>query len=123
MIDLSSHRVVVLSVDRRMKIVLEIRALMMAINLRKPPPGLVHHSDRSSQYASLAYQALLKQHGMICSMGRKGKRWDNALVGRFFTIPKREWTGDGCIRTQQTTIADVRNMWRCITPQSTRTQC
>ena len=51
---------------------LVIRALMMAVNLRKPPPGLVHHSDRGSQYTSHAYQALLKQHGMIPSMSRKG---------------------------------------------------
>ena len=43
-----------------------LRALMMAVNLRKPPPGLIHHSDRGSQYASHDYQKLLKQHGMIC---------------------------------------------------------
>jgi len=49
-----------------------IRALMMPINLRKPPVGLIHYSDRGSQYASHAYQLLLKQYGMICSMNRKG---------------------------------------------------
>jgi len=75
-IDLYSRRVVGWSMDRRMKKALVIRALMMAINLRKPPPGLIHHSDRGSQYASHAYQALLKQHGMICSMSRKGNCWD-----------------------------------------------
>ncbi len=71
-IDLYSRRVVGWAMDRRMKKALVIRALMMAINLRKPPHGLIHHSDRGSQYASHAYQALLKQHGMICSMSRKG---------------------------------------------------
>jgi len=70
-IDLYSRRVVGWSMDRRMKKALVIRALLMAINLRQPP-GLLHHSDRGSQYASHAYQALLKQHGMICSMSRKG---------------------------------------------------
>ena len=68
------------AMDRRMKKALVIRALMMAINLRKPPPGLIHHSDRGSQYASHAYQALLKQHDMIASMSRKGNCWDNAPV-------------------------------------------
>ena len=71
-IDLYSRRVVGWSIDRRMKKALVIRALMMAVNLRKPPPGLIHHSDRGSQYASHDYQKLLKQHGMICSMSRKG---------------------------------------------------
>ena len=66
---------------------------MMAVNLRKPPPGLIHHSDRGSQYASHAYQALLKKHGMIGSMSRKGNCWDNASVERFFSSLKREWTG------------------------------
>ena len=71
-IDLYSRRVVGWAMDRRMKKALVIRALLMAINLRQPPPGLLHHSDRGSQYASHAYQSLLKQHGMICSMSRKG---------------------------------------------------
>ena len=48
----------------RMKKALVIRAVMMAINLRKPPPGLIHHSNRGSQYASQDYQKLLKPYGM-----------------------------------------------------------
>ncbi len=87
---------------------LVIRALMMAISLRNPPPGLIHHSDRGSQYASYAYQALLKQHDMIPSMSRKGNCWDNAPVERFFSSLKREWTGDRLYRTRQEAIADVR---------------
>jgi len=107
-IDLYSRRVVGWALDRWMKKALVIRALMMAINLRKPPPGLIHHSDRGSQYASHAYQALLKQHGMICSMSRKGNCWDNAPVERFFSSLKREWTGDRLYRTREQAIADVR---------------
>ena len=106
--DLYSRRVVGWSIDRRMNKALVIRALMMAINLRRPPPGLVHHSDRGSQYASHAYQKLLKQHGMIPSMSRKGDCWDNAPVERFFGSLKREWTGDRSYRTRQQAIADVR---------------
>jgi putative transposase len=107
-IELYSRRVVGWSMDRRMKKALVIRALMMAVNLRKPPPGLIHHSDRGSQYASHDYQKLLKQHGMICSMSRKGNCWDNAPIERFFSSLKREWTGDRLYRTRQEAIADVR---------------
>lgn len=107
-IDLYSRRVVGWSIDRRMKKPLVIRALMMAINLRKPPPGLICHSDRGSQYASHDYQKLLKQHKMICSMSRKGDCWDNAPVERFFSSLKREWTGNRLYQTRQDAIADVR---------------
>jgi transposase InsO family protein len=107
-IDLYSRRVVGWSIDRRMKKALVIRALMMAVNLRKPPAGLIHHSDRGSQYASHDYQKLLRQHGLICSMSRAGNCWDNAPVERFFGSLKREWTGDRLYRTRQEAIADVR---------------
>ncbi len=107
-IDLYSRRVVGWSIDRRMQKALVIRALMMAVNLRKPPPGLIHHSDRGSQYVSHDYQKLLQQHGMICSMSRKGNCWDNAPVERFFGSLKREWTGDRWYRTRLEAIADVR---------------
>ncbi len=107
-IDLYSRRVVGWSMDRRMKKALVIRALMMAVNLRKPPVGLIHHSDRGSQYASHDYQKLLKQYGMICSMSRKGNCWDNAPIERFFSSLKREWTGNRWYRTRQEVMADVR---------------
>ena len=107
-IDLYFRRVVGWSIDRRMKKALVIRALMMAVNLRQPPPGLIHHSDRGSQYASHDYQKLLKQHKMIGSMSRKGNCWDNAPVERFFSSLKREWTGDRWYRTRREAIADVR---------------
>ncbi len=68
----------------------------------------MHHSDRGSQYASHVYQKLLKQHGMIPSMSRKGNCWDNAPVERFFSALKREWTGDRLYRTRRQAIADVR---------------
>ena len=107
-IDLYSRRVIGWAMDKRMNKALVIRALMMAVNLRKPPPGLIHHSDRGSQYASHAYQKLLEQHGMIPSMSRKGNCWDNAPVERFFSSLKREWTGDQLYKTRKKAIADVR---------------
>ena len=68
----------------------------MAIGARKPAAGLIMHSDRGSQYASHDYQALLKQHGMVCSMSRKGNCWDNAVMERFFLNLKMErvWRRD-----------------------------
>lgn len=107
-IDLYSRRVIGWAMDRRMKKALVIRALMMAVSLRQPPPGLICHSDRGSQYASHGYQKLLRQNGLICSMSRKGNCWDNAPVERFFSSLKREWTGDRLYRTRQEAIADVR---------------
>ena len=91
-----------------MKKALVIRAVMMAVNLRKPPPGLIYHSNRGSQYASQDYQKLLKPYGMSCSMSRKGNCWDNAPVERFFSSLKREWTSDRSYRTWQEAIVDVR---------------
>ena len=107
-IDLYSRRVIGWAMDTRMKKALVIRALMMAVNLRNPPPGLLHHSDRGSQYASHVYQMLLKQYGTVSSMSRKGNCWDNAPVERFFSSLKREWTGDRLYKTRQAAIADVR---------------
>ena len=106
-IDLYSRRVAGWAMDRRMKKALVGRALMMAINLRQPTAGLLHHSDRGSQYASHAYRRLLKQHGMIASMSRKGNCWDNAPVERFFGSLKREWTDSQLYRTRDEAIADV----------------
>jgi hypothetical protein len=62
----------------------------MAIQQRKPAPGLIVHSDRGSQYASALYQDLLGEHGFICSMSRKGNCWDNAVAERFFLNLKME---------------------------------
>jgi len=57
---------------------LTIAALTMAIQRQKPPRGLIHHSDRRSQYAAADYRKVLKAAGMIQSMSRKGNCWDNA---------------------------------------------
>jgi transposase InsO family protein len=62
-----------------------LTALEHALQRRQPAPGLLHQSDRGSQYASADYQALLTQAQMRCSMSRKGNCWDNAAMERFFT--------------------------------------
>jgi transposase InsO family protein len=106
-LDLRSRRIVGWHTEASMSKALVMRALMMAINLRDINPGLICHSDRGSQYASAAYQSLLKQHGIVCSMSRKGNCWDNAPVERFFSSLKREWlTGNRYQNTEQA-IKDV----------------
>ena len=65
-------------------------ALTMAIWQRRPKPGLIHHSDRGSQYASKAFRKLLRTYGITGSMSRKGDCWDNAVVESFFGTLKQE---------------------------------
>ena len=89
-IDLFSRKVVGWSMSSRMKAALVCDALRMAIWLRRPPPGLIVHSDRGSQYASKAYRNLLKVYGFIGSMSRLGNCWDNAVAESFFGSLKQE---------------------------------
>jgi transposase InsO family protein len=89
-IDLFSRRVVGWSMQQSMERSLVISALEMALAGRRPGVGLLHHSDRGSQYASLDYQARLRQAGIVSSMSRKGNCWDNAPVESFFATLKRE---------------------------------
>ena len=69
---------------------LALGALEQAVALRRPPAGLLHHSDRGVQYACGAYQAVLQRHGILCSMSRVGNCWDNAVVESFFATLKAE---------------------------------
>lgn len=89
-IDLFSRKVVGWSMSSRMTANLVCDALRMAIWQRKPAPGLIVHSDRGSQYASLEYRRLLKMHGSVGSMSRKGDCWDNSVVESFFGSLKQE---------------------------------
>lgn len=83
-LDLFSRKVVGWAMAPTMPASLVCDALRMAIQQRRPPPGLIVHSDRGSQYASDQYQTLLADHGFVCSMSRKGNCWDNAVAERFF---------------------------------------
>jgi transposase InsO family protein len=89
-LDLYSRRVVGWSMAPAMPATLVMSALAMALQQRRPAPGLLLHSDRGSQYASDEYQALLRRHHVICSMSRKGNCWDNAVMERFFLNLKME---------------------------------
>jgi putative transposase len=89
-LDLYSRRIVGWAMSNSLHRQLVIDALKMAITMRQPPPGLLHHSDQGSQYASDEYQAVLTGAGMIASMSRKGNCYDNAPVESFFGTFKTE---------------------------------
>ncbi len=89
-IDLCSRKIVGWSMSSRMTAQLVCDALTMAIWQRRPTAGLIHHSDRGSQYASKLFRQLLKAHGFISSMSRRANCWDNAVVESFFGSLKQE---------------------------------
>ena len=88
--DLYSRQIVGWAMDKRMKKQLTLDALAMAYWQRKPDQGLVHHSNRGSQYACCEYRKQLQSYGMTASMSRKGNCWDNAPIERFFRSLKSE---------------------------------
>ena len=88
--DLYSRKIVGWSMSETITTELALSALKMAVHRRKPPKGLMHHSDRGVQYASHPYQKVLGAHQMVCSMSRKGNCWDNAAMERFFSTLKTE---------------------------------
>jgi putative transposase len=93
-VDLYSRRIVGWAVSDRMKKDLALKALRRAIALRNPSAGLIHHSDRGSQYCSDDYRRELRKYGFIASMSGKGNCYDNAMVETVFKTIKAElvWT-------------------------------
>ena len=89
-IDLFSRRVVGWSMAEHMDVALPLAALRKALASRNPPAGLIHHSDRGSQYASGVYQRALAAASIRCSMSRKGECWDNSVAESFFGRLKEE---------------------------------
>lgn len=95
-LDLFSRKIVGWSMAPNMPAELVCTAMQLAIAQRQPPPGLIAHSDRGSQYASASYRELLARNDMQQSMSRKGNCWDNAVMERFFLSLKMErvWRRD-----------------------------
>jgi putative transposase len=89
-VDLFSRRVIGWATATHMRTKLVMKALDMALGRRLPEPGLLHHSDRGSQYASRDYRKALDDRGIVCSMSRRGDCWDNAVVESFFATLKKE---------------------------------
>ncbi|XXV26169.1 IS3 family transposase [Sorangium sp. So ce1389] len=90
MLDLFSRRVVGWAASATSDCALALAALTPALRARRPAPGLVHHSDRGSPYASDDYRGVLGAHGLIPSMSRAGNCWDNAVAESFFATLKAE---------------------------------
>jgi transposase InsO family protein len=89
-LDLFSRRVVGWSMQASMDRSLVVNALQSALCQRRPEAGLLHHSDRGSQYASADFQSRLSERGILCSMSRRGNCFDNAPVESFFGTLKQE---------------------------------
>jgi len=89
-IDLASRRVVGWALADHMRTELISEALMNAFDSRRPPAGVIFHSDRGCQYTSRDFRQLAVDHGVVLSLGRKGTCWDNAVAESFFATIKRE---------------------------------
>lgn len=100
-IDLYSRQIVGWSMADHMKTSLVNDALLMAIWKRKPPKGLIWHTDRGSQYCSESHRNILQNHNIIQSMSRKGNCWDNAVSESFFHTLKTESTHHHNFQNQQ----------------------
>ena len=107
LLDLYARKVVGWAMRSRCDTLLVQATLQIALGRHHPAAGLLHHSDRGSQYASYAYQDLLGAHGIVCSMSRKGECLDNAVAERFFGSLKREWTAPRSYATRQEARDDI----------------
>jgi putative transposase len=107
LLDLYSRKVVGWAMSAHIDAELVQAALQMAVGRRQPAPGLLHHTDRGSQYACQAYQGLLVAQGIRCSMSRKGECLDNAVAERFFGSLKGERTAHRAYATRQEARADI----------------
>lgn len=118
-LDLYSRRVVGWAASSSNDTELALEALRAALRVRRPAPGLVHHSDRGSPYASAEYRAELAENEIVASMSRKGDCWDNSVAESFFGTLKAELvdheqyaTHDAAIRSIGEYIDDFYNVER-----------
>jgi putative transposase len=105
--DLFNKKIVGWAMDAHMRAELVSQALWMAVKQERPRPGLIHHSDRGSQYASFEYRQLLGQFGMEASMSRRGNCYDNAPMESFWASLKKEQVHHQHYRTRAEARADI----------------
>ena len=106
-LDLFSRRIVGWAMSARMTSDLVLDALNMAIQHRQPPPGVLHHSDRGSQYTGRLYQQLLKDKGFQVSMSGTGNCYDNAPTESFFGSLKTEHVHHANYKTRMEARSDI----------------
>lgn len=106
--DIFNGEIVGYSMSERMTKELVCKALFRAVVAKRPAPGLIHHSDRGSQYCSHNYQKLLKQFKMQPSMSRKGNCYDNAPMESFWGTLKNELVHHRNYKTRQEAIQEIR---------------
>ena len=100
LLDLGSRRVVGRATSATLAMDGPLAALRLALAARRPAPGLVHHTDRGSAYASRAYRAVLAAHGAVQSMSRRGDCYDNAVAESFFSTLEHELAGGATFATR-----------------------
>lgn len=106
-LDAWSRRVVGYAIGRSIDARLTLAALRAAVELRRPPAGCVHHSDRGSQYAAAKYREFLGAHGLVGSMGRRGNPFDNAKAESFMKTLKAEAVYPMAYETFEDAAADL----------------
>ncbi len=106
-LDLYSRKVIGWSTSARLQRDVVLDAIRTAIGRRTPVSDLIHHSDRGSQYASIDFQEVLKEHGIICSMSDTGNCYDNAVAESFFATLKRERVHRLNYRTRAEATTDI----------------
>jgi transposase InsO family protein len=114
LLDHATRRVVGWATGVTLATALPLAALTHALRWRRPAPGLIHHTDRGSQYASGEYRAVLAAHGLVQSMSKKGDCWDNAVSESFFATLEHELLADADFHTRrdaQQAIAEFIDSW------------
>ena len=106
-LDLFSRQVVGWAMQARMPTELALQALTMAVWRRRPKAGLILHSDQGTQFTSGDWQAFLVEHGIVCSMSRRGNCHDNAVAESFFQLLKRERIRRKIYLTRELARSDV----------------
>jgi putative transposase len=112
-LDLYSRRVVGWSMSRWISRHLVLDALTMAVQQRLPDDGLIHHSDRGSQYTSDDFRDELEMHKIQCSMSGRGNCYDNAVVESFFGLLKRERVNRNYYLTRDDAKQDIFDYIEC----------
>jgi len=106
-LDLCTHKLIGWALGSSMTVDLVLTALDRAFEAKKPPEGLIHHSDRGSQYASTAYRERLQQYKMVSSMSRKGNCYDNAVIEAFHSSLKRELVYQTTFKTKKEAYDEI----------------